>query len=277
MGGFDEVVTQQPVSTLHRTPGPPRQPPLSERAVVFFDLETGGLEPERHPIIQLAAVAVSGDLERELGELEIKLRFDPAHCEVEALRGNSFGLNQPWPSSERPNEMLSTDGMAWESRFDECMLAARANWDCTAVPEAEALRRFSAFLRGRATTRMLSKRGNVYNLARLGGHNVARFDVEFTTKWFKRHEAFFPAHHRVLDTYQLAAWLGELDEEFAPPDFKLSSLMEYCGVERRGDAHEALSDVRGALDLARALRRRLYALGGYVEPGPAIGVTGGGR
>ena len=34
-----------------------------EQRLVFFDLETGGLDPKRNPIIQLAAVAVDSHLE----------------------------------------------------------------------------------------------------------------------------------------------------------------------------------------------------------------------
>lgn len=42
--------------------------------MVFFDLETGGLDPGRDPIIQFAAIA--GEDWEIVEELEIKLEFE---------------------------------------------------------------------------------------------------------------------------------------------------------------------------------------------------------
>lgn len=45
---------------------------------VYYDVETGGTEPQ-HPTIQLAAIAVDGG--KELGAFEQKIQFDEAACD----------------------------------------------------------------------------------------------------------------------------------------------------------------------------------------------------
>lgn len=50
---------------------------MGAERIVFFDLETGGLDPLRHPIIQLAAVAVDA-------------KWNESTAEPEALAVNSF-------------------------------------------------------------------------------------------------------------------------------------------------------------------------------------------
>ena len=52
---------------------------MTER-LVFIDLETAGTDPKRHPIIQVAAVAVDSQGDA-LEAYEAKLRFDPSPAE----------------------------------------------------------------------------------------------------------------------------------------------------------------------------------------------------
>ena len=59
---------------------------------IYFDLETAGLDPEHHPIIQIAGIAVNGEL-RELESIELKKVF-AQECPFSALdefRWSSFG------------------------------------------------------------------------------------------------------------------------------------------------------------------------------------------
>ncbi len=56
-----------------------------EQRLVFFDLETGGLDPKRHPIIQLAAVAVDAGLE-VLEAFEAKVIFDRNKANAHSLQ-----------------------------------------------------------------------------------------------------------------------------------------------------------------------------------------------
>ncbi|NCC46919.1 MAG: hypothetical protein EOM16_07785, partial [Bacteroidia bacterium] len=53
--------------------------------VIFFDLETSGLEPDQHSIIQIAAIdAVSGD------EFTRKVKFRKKLASPEALAVNHY-------------------------------------------------------------------------------------------------------------------------------------------------------------------------------------------
>lgn len=188
--------------------------------VVFFDLETGGFEPETRPIIQVAAIAVDQQF-REVAHFEVKIRFDEQTATQEALETNHYD---------------------------------REVWDREAVSEEVAQARFSLFMKQHATVRMVSKRGNPYFIARLAGHNVATFDAPFIQFWYKKTGAFLPGHYKTLDTFQLASWAHHLDAPGEGPDgLSLVDLMAHHGVDRVGDAHEALSDVRGSAAIAPKL------------------------
>ena len=185
-------------------------------ATVFFDLETGGLRPEA-PTIQIAAVAV---LEwRQLDSFEVKIRFDEAAADPEALALNHY------------------DPEVW--RRD-------------AVLVDEALATFADFLRLYPDIDKVSARGRPYRVARLAGHNVAAFDAPRLVDAFKRRGLFLPADaFRPLDTLQLALWrlCGSPSQ---PSSYKLGALCEHLGIATEG-AHDALADVRMCVELARAL------------------------
>lgn len=57
--------------------------------LVVMDLETGGLDHQRHPVIQFAAIAVDHEW-RELDALELKVLFDEASAEPVALGLNGY-------------------------------------------------------------------------------------------------------------------------------------------------------------------------------------------
>lgn len=189
--------------------------------IVFFDLETGGLEPAR-PNIQLAAVAMSDDLSREIDSFERKIAFDEALAAPEALRINSY------------------DPAIWKEH---------------AVGEGVAAGCFAAFLRSHATVEMASKAGKPYRIARLAGHNVATFDGPRLIAMFKRYDMFLPGTaYQPLDTYQRALWyFAERPGEQQPANLKLETLSAHFGVAYDG-AHDALVDVRMCAAIARVLR-----------------------
>ena len=57
--------------------------------LVFFDLETGGLNPTRHPVIQMAAIAVDQHLE-PIETFEAKIRFDEQKANRNSIRKNHY-------------------------------------------------------------------------------------------------------------------------------------------------------------------------------------------
>jgi DNA polymerase III epsilon subunit-like protein len=188
-------------------------------SVVFFDTETGGLTPA-HPTIQLAAIAVDSEW-NELETFERKISFDVAKADPEALKLNHY------------------DARAWQDAFSEKVVVGL----------------FAAFLKRHASVELVSRRtGNPYSVARLAGHNVVGFDLEWLAAAFKRHGQFFAADFRsVCDTRHGAVWFFEAHPELErPADFKLVTLATYFGIPTDG-AHDALFDVRLSIALARRI------------------------
>lgn len=204
--------------------------------LVFVDIETAGLNPKRHPIIQIAAVAVDAGL-NPLEAFEAKILFDEHSARRHALRKNHF---------------------------------SRGLWAKEALDPQEAATRFSAFLRRHASFPMLSAEGRAYNVAQLVAHN-ASFDGEFLRTWYDRLGVFLPARRSVLCTLQRALWFFSESPSPTPPrDFKLATLCQYFGVSfHAASAHEALADVSATVALYRALIDRA----GSIPPlGPLCGV-----
>ena len=108
--------------------------------VVFVDLETGGLDHNTHPIIQVAAVAFAVELWenecewREVGSFERKVKFREEACDPEALK-----------LRYRPEDWVD------------------------AVAPFRANDQLSQFLRDHATVERMSKAGKPYKVAQLAG------------------------------------------------------------------------------------------------------------
>jgi DNA polymerase-3 subunit epsilon/ribonuclease T len=196
--------------------------------LIFLDLETGGLDPRRHPIIQLAAIAVDGESLRALETIELKVQFDERRANKYAIRKNSY---------------------------------SRAVWQAHALPEEEAANRFGAFLRRHATYPTVSRSGETYHLAQLVAHN-ASFDVDFLHTWYEKLKLFCPARHQAFCTLQRSLWhFFENPPRSSLTNFKLESLCQHLGVPfSAADAHDALGDVRATVELYRALVARLPAV-----------------
>jgi DNA polymerase III epsilon subunit-like protein len=191
--------------------------------IIFIDLETGGLNPKRHPIIQVAAIAVDSHLE-PLEAFEAKIRFDEREANQNSLRKNHYH---------------------------------RGVWTREAHEPEEVARSLAEFLRRHATVPMLSSKGRPYCFAQLVAHN-ATFDGPFLHNWYERLRIFLPARYHVLCTLQRAMWyFHEHQHEPLPSDFKLATLCQYFGVTfHAASAHEALADVSATVALCQAIRDR---------------------
>ncbi len=192
--------------------------------LIFFDLETAGLDPEKHPIIQIAAIAVDSTL-RELESFEVKIRFEESEADPKSLSENRY---------------------------------SKELWKREAVEAAIVAHRFAKFLRRHATFDMLSKDGKPYQVSQLVAHNGERFDGPFIHAFYRKLGLFCPARYMVLCTKQRALWLFDEDKSLTPPaDFKLGTLCEYFGIRLRDeDAHDAFNDVRATVELYRAMTSR---------------------
>ena len=186
--------------------------------VVYFDLETAGVEDYR-PDIQLAAVAVDGDW-NEVGSIEMKVQFDIALADPEALRINHY------------------DAAVWREQ---------------ALPLPAVIARFGRFLDNFKTLQRISKRsGRPYRVAQLAGHNAAAFDAPRLKSMYTRAGVFLGADPRVLDTMQLAMWWFH-QRGMEPENYKLAPLCQYFGIPVGDDAHDALADVRLTVQLTKVL------------------------
>ena len=195
---------------------------MSSTTLVFFDLETGGLDHGLHAITQIAAVAVAADSLAEVDRFEVKVKFRPENVDPAAMSLNSYNAE---------------------------------TWEREAVHPLDACTRLSTFFQKHATVRMTSHRtGRDYFVAQLVGHNAATFDGPFLQAWYKRLDQFLPASYRVLCTLQRAVWhFQERPNVCQPESFKLGALCEHFGIPATG-AHDALADVLATGELYRALR-----------------------
>lgn len=194
---------------------------LKASTLVFVDIESGGANPEHHPIIQLAAIAVAQATFTEIESLEIKVRFDERKANKYSLRKNSY---------------------------------SRSLWQREAMPEREAAQQFAAFLRRHATYQAISQAGKEYGLAQLVAHNAA-FDGPFLQYWYERLNLFCPAKGPVFCTLQRCHWYFVENYHLVPPkNFRLATLCQYFDIPfAAADAHDALGDARATVALYQAL------------------------
>jgi DNA polymerase III epsilon subunit-like protein len=184
---------------------------------IYFDFETGGLNPE-HPSIQLAAVAIHDETGEELATFECKIAFDEGMADPEALRLNHYSKE------------------LWANAVTPAVVAAR----------------FSKFIDPHRTIEMISKRtGSGYSVAKLAGYNALTFDLPRLRQLYG--PQFFPCSYHVRDVLQRAMWwFDEHPEVTRPANLKLGTVCEFFGIATDG-AHEALTDVRLTVALARKL------------------------
>lgn len=187
-------------------------------SIVFFDLETGGVQPE-HPDIQLAAVALDYPWD-EIETFEAKIQFEEAAADPEALKLNHYD---------------------------------RDLWKLESKPERVVVKEFSEFLNRHRSVEMVSKRtGRPYGVARLAGHNAITFDNPRLQAMFQRHGVFLPAHPQVLCTLQRCLWYA-VESGVKFESLKLGSVCQHFGIPLP-EAHDALADVRGSIAIARKLK-----------------------
>lgn len=185
---------------------------------VYFDFETGGVEPH-HPSIQLAAIVIDDSTGKELAYLEQKIKFAEADCDPEALKINHY-RTEDWVDAVSPEQTAA---------------------------------RFSAFIGPHRSIQMTSKRtGNPYNVAKLAGYNALTFDLPRLKALFA--DQFFPCSYQVRDVLQRAMfWFDERPTVAKPKSLKLSVVCDHFGITVDG-AHDALVDVRLTAALAKKLR-----------------------
>jgi len=191
---------------------------MARNEMVFFDLETTGLDHARDHVTQIAAAAVDLNTWEVLSDFEVKLEVPPA-----ATRDLFEGSNY--------------DADVWERE---------------AVNPVLGWKRFCGYLKRHATAQRISKAGNPYKVAQLAGHNAATFDKLFVWEAGNRWSFFVPADPRVWDTVQLAL-TAQVMELLDVPNLRLETLAKEAGAPLGDDAHDALADVRATVEVAKWL------------------------
>lgn len=190
--------------------------------LLFLDVETSGLSPLKHEIIQAAAIVVDRQLEEQTS-FDYKLKFREADADPESLQMNHYNA---------------------------------AVWEAEAILPLVMMGHLDGMCREYASVKMISNRTQrPFFVTQMAGHNAERFDFEFLRELYKRHDRFLPIAFRVLDTAQLATLY--LHETGAIADTKLQTLAEHFGVKVEGEAHTALPDVRTNIEVYRHLREAL--------------------
>jgi len=208
--------------------------------LVIFDLETTGLDPERHTIIQIAAIAVDAEF-NEIDQFEAKVKFRLGDADPTALAGNTFGRfladDMRGVNFDDPHvdQLPSYQMVEFERAYNY-------QWNQIAHHPAAVENQFTRFLKKHSTVPNVSKRGNLWYSCATAGHNAARFDLPFLQAWYKKLGQFCPANFFPLDT-MLMAWERKLLEGIQYPDLKLETLAQHHGVALAQE-HDALTDVR---------------------------------
>lgn len=187
-------------------------------SLVTFDLETSGLDPEKHEIIQIAAIA-EGPSGEAIGRFQRKVQFSESFADPQALAVNHY------------------DPEVWRKE---------------AISRHEMAADFARWLRPYQGLRRTSKAGKPYSVAQLSGYNAVAFDIKFLVKHFQDTGAFLPCDMRVLDVLQLAMWRGFL-EDWGIANYKLATVAASLGIESPADLHDAMADVELTIKVRKAL------------------------
>lgn len=177
-------------------------------SLIFFDLETSGLDPEENEIIQIAALAEgpSGEI---LGRFNRKVEFDLDLADDQALEIN---------------------------HYDESV------WEKEAISRENLCRDFYAFLQPYRSLTRYARLGKPYQVCQLVGYNSEKFDIAFLNNHFKEFAKFLPCDLRTLDVMQLALWTG-YRKQWDIANYKLATVAAYLGISVPGDLHDAEVDV----------------------------------
>jgi len=192
--------------------------------LVFYDLETGGSNPHRHPITEIGAIATCAKSLAILDEFHCRISFDPNECEPRFLSSKKY---QDWPT--------------------------------TALPPQEMARDFAGFLRNHATLSIKKRDGSgCFQAAELVAHNAERHDGPFLKAWFQRLGEYLPASPLQLCVKQRAMFLFREHRTLTHPGkFTLQRLADYFDISTKPN-HSALVDARSLREVYQAINSHMH-------------------
>src|SRR6185312_5604297 len=185
---------------------------MNYNTIVCYDVETSGLDHEKHEIVQIAAVAINSKNLTIIPNSEFNSLIRPLTPETadpKALEINGHSL-----------EKLSTAPLPQTVWADFALYVERFNYKP-----------------GQAWTRPIP-----------AGHNIVNFDSKFINKmcqkygpWNKERGEAALFYFIPYDTLFLANYFFENSK--AVPNLKLGTLKDYMKIESIGNLHDALVDV----------------------------------
>jgi DNA polymerase III alpha subunit (gram-positive type) len=190
--------------------------------LVFVDIETTHLDTNLAVPIQIAAIAINKSSIKQIDEIEIKIDFNRSLADIEALSRNCYNPNR---------------------------------WKKDAVSPDVARRKFSNFCKEHATWDRISKNGNQYTIAEMGGHNADAYDAPIISKWYRDVNQYIPLscwRTGVIDTMHMAKVVEITYDERWDSGFSLRALCDRFRILLKNE-HDALEDVRATVDLYRQL------------------------
>ncbi|GAH15256.1 unnamed protein product [marine sediment metagenome] len=193
------------------------------------DVETTGLDPERHGITQIAGIVFSGD---RLGTTQFK--------ELEAIDLKVA----PFPGDEIDPEALIQQG--------------RTKEEIMAYPDPSAAHRELENILGRHVDKF-NRKDKLFFAA----YNV-QFDYQFVRRWFtKCADKYFGSwfwSSPAIDILTVAG-LELADRREGMANFKLVTVAETLGIKPEGQAHDAMVDIRMAAQVFQMCTLRRTAHG----------------
>lgn len=195
---------------------------MSKR-IVWFDLETSGYKIGYHEVIQIGAIATDHSL-KILEEFNQLIFFDVERASVEALEVNHY---------------------------------VPEIWRDNAVYPEDAMNLFSKFLKRHSTYGKISRAGNPYSVAEIGGYNT-KFDIDHIKNLYQQHDEFLPMAYgtgEYIDILQMVRHF-EFTFDLRLEKRKLGYVIEFLDVatKEEGELHDALQDVRLTIEIAKKLK-----------------------
>lgn len=181
--------------------------------LIFFDLETTGINVEKDEIIQIGALAYDLTHKRDLSAFEQKI----------------------FPSDAGKANLAKMREEGFENCYNEEV------WEKTASAPGIGYNRFAAWVRRYADNKKMSKQLRPYYVAQGCGYNAAKFDNPFIFNQCQKYSVFLPMAMQCWDTLQLALWTFYA-RQIVSKDMKLATVADVLGV-KLDNAHDARADV----------------------------------
>jgi DNA polymerase-3 subunit epsilon len=192
---------------------------LAERPLAFIDVETTGLDPQRHEVTELAVVFDAHWLNKTAAPWTRRITV--------------VGDAAVYTTKVKPARLDQADPIALQ-------INGYSEYDWAAAPAASAVAPIVAELLGRSGANPI-----------MVGHNV-QFDISFLASLLRQGGVTEQLSHRAVDTYTLAF------EHLAPcglDSLSLDNIRKFLELPTQG-AHRALKD---ALDARLVYRRLVRA------------------